>query len=146
MAQVSDRKAGGQEAAHSSLPACPTLAELTAGFQAWLKAAGHDPAVNPALTWETPDGRPALLPLLFTVSAVSALPPVCRELAEAILDVLTDAGPGVMVKGADLAARISNETDHTAGPWGRAIKALKADGLIASNTVGSAGYCLIAAR
>ena len=139
MVQQADRKGAGQEAAPSSPARPPTLAELTAGFQAWLKAAGYDPVGKPTLTWETPDGRPGALPLVFTSSAVSALTGECRELADAIIAVLTDAGAGVMVRGADIADQIGEECDHTAGTFRRATKALREDAVIAS---GSDGYCL----
>ena len=139
------RQATDGRATHdAALPPAPTLAELAAGFQAWLKAAGYDAVGKPTLTWETPDGRGGSLPLLFTASAVSQLAGECRELADGIIAVLKQAGPGVFLKGADIAGEISEDADHTNGTWSRAVKALKADGLIASATVGSAGYCLIA--
>ena len=151
MAAATDGRKAGLEAAPSpgSPGYVPTLAESVAGIQAWLKAAGYDSVSKPTFTWEMPDGRPGSLPLNFktssasSVSAVAALTGECRELADDILAVLTDAGPGVLLKGIDIAAKISDDCDHTGGTWGRAIKALKADGVIVSGTAASGGYCLI---
>lgn len=150
MVQSADRKGVAQEAASPPTVRVPSLPECVAGLQAWLKAAGYDAVMSPTFTWVNPDGRPGVLPLNFmpsppmatAVSAVSALGSECRELADAIAGVLETAGPGVVMAGIDIATRISDDTDHTGGTWGRAIKALKADGVIASAGKGSAGYCL----
>ena len=140
MVQATDRKGAAQEAASPLSARVPTLAELAAGFQAWLKAAGYDAVTRPTLTFELPDGRPAVFPLLFKLSAVSALTGECREMADSILAVLAEAGPGVMVKGIDIAAGIGDECEHTAGTFRRAVIALKADDLIAT---AATGYCLV---
>ena len=143
MAAATDGRKAGLEAAPSPSPGSPgyvpSLAELAAGFQAWLKAAGYDAVGKPTLTWETPDGRGGSLPLLFVASAVSQLAGECRELADGIIAVLTEAGVGVAVRGSQIAAEIDEDCDHTAGTFRRATKALRDDGLIAS---GSEGYCL----
>ena len=48
--------------------------------------------------------------------------------ADGIIAVLTDAGPGVTVRGVHIASEIGEDCDHTAGTFRRATKALRDDG------------------
>jgi hypothetical protein len=48
--------------------AAPTLKDCASVIAAWLAANGYGDAVNPTLSWESADGRPASLPLPLTAA------------------------------------------------------------------------------